>query len=369
MTAPVSPEQIDGPWLSATLGQGEIVGVSGQSIGTGQVGENVRFHLTWADADDGRAADDTGTGEIGRPATVVGKFPSSSETSLAAAHQTGVYVTEVGFYRDLCSEVTIRTPEVYHVGFDEGSGRFSILMEDIAPAEQGDQLAGTDSEIAEMVVDEAVGLHAPTWGRAEELAKLSWLDLPTIESARERSGLHRHFFPGFAERYRSVLSAEDMEVGNELVAKLDVLLDAQFDGIAPSEWCLTHGDYRLDNMLFGLGDSAPPITVVDWQTCRIGSGPSDIAYFCGAGMDPATRALYESPLVDRYVAGLVAAGVDADRDELWYRYVLGSASGYLMAVIASQIVEQTERGDAMFCAMAAGHAEQMRHLNLFDLIS
>ena len=42
--------------------------------------------------------------------------------------------------------------------------------------------------------------------------------------------------------------------------------------------------------------------------------------------------------------------------------------GYLMAVIASQIVEQTERGDEMFIAMASRHATQMADLDVADLL-
>ena len=53
-------------------------------------------------------------------------------------------------------------------------------MEDVAPARQGDQLTGCSVEHAEMVIDEAVGLHAPTWGRGLELAeRIEWLIAPS----------------------------------------------------------------------------------------------------------------------------------------------------------------------------------------------
>ena len=42
-------------------------------------------------------------------------------------------------------------------------------------------------------------------------------------------------------------------------------------------------------LLFG-SDAAPPVTVVDWQTLAVGTGPADVAYFCGAGLLPAERA-------------------------------------------------------------------------------
>ena len=53
-------------------------------------------------------------------------------------------------------------------------------------------------------------------------------------------------------------------------------------------------------------------------------------------------------------------------DDVWDGYVLGTAGGYLMAVIASQIVEQTERGDDMFVTMATRHAAQIVDSGLLD---
>jgi hypothetical protein len=120
--------------------------------------------------------------------------------------------------------------------------------------------------------------------------------------------------------------------------------------------------------LFGVVDGAPPVTVVDWQTTTIGIGPADVAYFVGAGLVPATRAEHERALVGRYAAGLRAAGVDVTDDAVWTAYVLGSAGGYLMAVIASQIVEQTDRGDDMFVTMATRHASQIADCGLLDLL-
>ena len=64
------PDGIDGRWLSSALGEvgigggADIVAVTATSIGTGQVGHNVRFTLTWSDDDPSL------------PGSVVGKFPS-----------------------------------------------------------------------------------------------------------------------------------------------------------------------------------------------------------------------------------------------------------------------------------------------------
>ncbi len=131
-------------------------------------------------------------------------------------------------------------------------------------------------------------------------------------------------------------------------------------------WCIVHGDYRLDNLLFGSPPASPELTVVDWQTVSIGIGPSDVAYFCGAGLVPDLRERVERDLVGRYAAGLRRAGVDISDDAIWEAYVLGSVGGYYMALLASQVVEQTERGDEMFAVMAERHAAQMRAVGLLD---
>lgn len=351
---------VDAGWLTAILhragiGAGrEIVAVDRRSIGTGQVGDNVRFRLAWDEPSDGL------------PATVVGKFPSQSEVSRQAALATGTYVREVGFYRDLQASVSIRTPSVLHVGWDAATHDFVVIMEDISPAEPGDQLVGCTVAAAELVVDAAVGLHAPTWGAAAELAHLDWLSVPSAERTEQMSGLVQLLWPGFEARYRGRLHDADLALGAALVERYRRWAEQTAEWAARAGgWCVVHGDYRLDNVLFGSAN-APAVTIVDWQTVTVGIGPADIAYFCGAGLLPPVRAAHERALVERYAAGLAAAGVAIPADVLWEGYVLGSASLYVMAVIASQIVERTERGDEMFAVMAERHAAQIGDVGLLD---
>jgi len=353
-----SVDAIDARWMTRALGGlagGEsVTAVDAHPLGTGQVGENVRFSLTWSED----------RGDL--PATVVGKFPSRSETSLAAAAATDTYVKEVGFYRDLQTRVAVRTPVVHHLGDDVANLRFVLLMEDITPASQGDQLAGADVAHAELAVAAAADLHGSTWGLSGELAELEWLDAPSEQRVRDLSALYRMLSPGFVERYREDLDADDLDLAPWLADRFESWLTA-IDASTP-ESCLVHNDFRLDNLLFGTGDDAPPITVVDWQTVGIGSGPVDVAYYLGAGLLPAERAVHEHRLVATYAAHLGRHGVTVTVDDVMPAYRLGSASGYVMAVIASQLVVRTERGDQMFVAMASRHADQMRTLDLAGLI-
>ncbi len=351
-------------WLTEVLagagigGGASITNMDLTSIGTGQVGENVRFGLTWSSDD------------AGLPATVVGKFPSQSDISRSTAALTGTYVHEVGFYRDLASTVAMCVPTVHYAAGDAEANDFVLIMQDIKGAVQGDQLGGCSIEQAELAVDEAAALHGPTWGATQALEALDWVVPPSLERSRGRADLYAMVFDSFATRYAEALSSDDIELGRTMADKIMLLAEATAGPDDPNAiddaLCLTHNDYRLDNMLFGIEPGAAPLTVVDWQTVSIGAGPTDLAYMLGSGLLPEIRVEHDERLVRRYVDALALHGVAVSFDAIWHRYVLGSFSGYLMAVTASQIVEQTERGDAMFVVMASRHAEQMRQLDFLD---
>ena len=160
------------------------------SIGTGQVGENVRFELTWTDDHESL------------PTSVVGKFPSTSEVSRATAVQLNTYVKEVGFYSHVQDSVTIRTPRVHALEWDETTHDFVLLMEDIRPARSGDQLLGCTVDEAALAIDQAVGLHASTWGRADRWSRHDWLGILSGDEQIEfRSQLFDLLIPGFLDRF------------------------------------------------------------------------------------------------------------------------------------------------------------------------
>jgi aminoglycoside phosphotransferase (APT) family kinase protein len=239
----------------------------------------------------------------------------------------------------------------------------------VALGEVGDQLAGCSPLAAEAIVDAAVGLHAPTWGRAEELLSHGWLTRPDATTFEMRVGAYRHLLPGFVERFSGRLGSEVIDTARWLGERLvDVALAYR------SPMCLVHGDFRLDNMLFDPSASASTgavsVTVVDWQTVGLGRGAVDVAYGLGSGLPPEDRRRVESSLVDRYVGGLSAHGVTGDEvaDAVRHDYRLGATSGLAMSVIASQLVASTPRGDEMFAVMAERHAAQMFDNDTADLV-
>jgi aminoglycoside phosphotransferase (APT) family kinase protein len=120
---------------------------------------------------------------------------------------------------------------------------------------------------------------------------------------------------------------------------------------------LLHGDFRLDNMLFDVRGGAEPIALVDWQTCAVGCGLTDIGYFLGCGIGSALRSPHEAALLDLYCAEMTRLGVPLTRTEIWDDYCIGALHGVSTAVFSAAFVVRTERGDANFLSMARGACE------------
>lgn len=135
----------------------------------------------------------------------------------------------------------------------------------------------------------------------------------------------------------------------------------------PGPGSFVHGDFRLDNMLFG---GPIPLVVVDWQTINIRNPIADIAYFLGAGLLPDLRCSNETQLLRVYHEALLAHGVtNFSFATCFLDYRRFSFSGLVMAVIASMLVVRATCGDDMFMVMANRHAQQALELDAEALLA
>ena len=185
-----------------------------------------------------------------------------------------------------------------------------------------------------------------------------------LASLRAGAGVLATLLPGFLERYHERLEPEHVRVAEAFVPRLATWFDQRRE-----PFTVQHGDYRLDNMLFGTAAGGPPLVVVDWQTVSWGPGLIDAAYFLGAGLQPDDRRRHEHDLLRRYWEGLRAGGAPAfPWERCWAEYRLYAPAGMLMAIGASMMVERTPRGDDMFVAMASRHAAQMCDLDSLALL-
>jgi hypothetical protein len=338
----VRPEQVDAAWMTAALGRaglpGRVVAVQGKRVGTGQVGLSVRFDLTWADA----PAD--------APATVVGKFAAADPVSREAGIRFGNYVREVNFYRELAATALVATPRCLHADIDAGidgaSGEFVLLMEDLAPAVQGDQTVGLTLPQVVLALDEAAKLHASHWGD-DALDATPWFFEGAAAPRTIDGAVVEGLWAGFRARYGDRVTADDVRIGDAIVRDFEKY---KFGYRGPK--CLTHNDFRPDNMMFGTPAGGRPVTVVDWQTLGYGCCMADVAYFLAGALPLEQRRANERALLQGYHARLCALGVTGyGFDALWRDYARYGFALFVMAFTASMVVERTPRGDEMFFAM------------------
>jgi ecdysteroid kinase len=335
--------------LAPHLDGAAITHVEQTPVGTGQMGDCVRLALTTD-----RPA--------GLPPTLVAKIPSTDETSRATGAALRSYEIEVSFYRSLLPTLDVRVPHCYHADYDPVTADFLLLLEDVAPACQGDQLTGCSVDQAAIAVNELPGLHAPRWGD-RALERLDWLHRNSEESGAFLATLISGMFPGFCDRYADRLDGDVVKLAERMTQGLRTLVADR-----PRPWTVTHGDYRPDNLLFGTTDDASPVVVVDWQTGVLGAGVADLSYLLGAGLVEDDRRSSERDLVRLYQDGMRARGVDLAWDELWDQYRRFSFGGLVMAIAASMLVERTERGDEMFITMARRHGQHALDLEATDFL-
>ncbi len=341
----VRPEAVSADWLTRVLQAGGVDavvrGFTAKNVGTGQIGESVRFTLDYL-----RAGDDA-------PATLVGKFPSPGDTSRATGVMLGNYVREVNFYRHLAPSALIATPRCFFADIDEATHEFVLMMEDLAPATQGDQLVGVTLAQAHAVLEEAAKLHASHWGD-DGLDDLPWLQGSKHAPSPVTKEMVTAVWAAFRARYGDRVSALAVEIGEAICATFG----APVEHLSPR--CLTHNDFRPDNMMFATPAGGRAVTVLDWQTAGYGTGATDVAYFLGGAVPFDVRRAHEAALLDGYLGKLKSLGVSGyTRDALLRDYAAGSFQLFLTAFFAAVMVNQTARGDDMFFVMLNGAAAQI----------
>ena len=304
----------------------------------------------------------------------------------------GAYRTELGFYLDLAHTVAVRTPTCHHAGIADDNATFVLLLEDLHPARQGDQITGATLAEAEDAVVNLAGLHGPRWCDPT-LLDLSWVSTVDEDGAAMLADAMVSAVDVFVERYAGRLDPAD----GPLLAEIAAVMGRWIVG-RPERFGPVHGDYRMDNLMFFPGsspDRSGGMAAVDWQTIGVGLPARDLAYFLETSLDPELRRVHERDLesgamsgddaslaqdnelvklvnriiVDAYHQALVDHGVTGySAEQCFDDYRYAALQGPLITVFGAAYGTPTERGDEMFLAMISRSCEAIRDLGTLDLI-
>ena len=334
------PQDLTAEWLTAAVGAGTVERFTTERIGTGQMSECYRVELgvRRRHRPDRRRSCSRWPPPIRRVGRRVLRWDCTNARcgSTPTSHHASA-----GPSRPATARRSTPRP-----------ASSTSLLGDAAPAVVGDEIRGATIEQARLAVAELGRLHAPLLGDAA-LADVEWLNRESPMNQALVAQLYAGFVDRYGDQHRTRASRRVRAVGRELRR-----IPASRRSRRHVVHGLVHGDYRLDNMLFGEANADRPLTVVDWQTVTWGPAMTDLAYFLGCALPDDVRRDNYDALLRAYHDALgpnAIVGLEDVRDGVRRQ----SFFGVMMAFVASMLVERTERGDEMFMVMLARHAQHV----------
>lgn len=363
LTIPRTPSDLTPGWLTGALRATKTITTSSVTsfdldadiaAGAGFMGQLARVSLRYDEP------------EPGAPTSLIAKFPTYGPENRVIADLFRMYETETRFYEEVAGKIELRTPRRYYSARAADSTDFILLMEDLAPAGVGDQVAGCSPAQAELALRELAKFHA-TWWESPALAELDWV-WPFNHPVRSQAavGAYTQSWGPFQQSFGERVPPSIIALGEEFPGRIPKLLDR----LTEPPLTISHGDYRLDNLFFATPEGGAPLAVVDWQIMAIGRGLFDVAYFMSGAMPPAERRSVEMDLLHMYHDILVERGVkgyDFDRCFLDYRTAALFCWQYAVVILGS-LDTANERGLALFTDVLDRFVATIVDLNAAELL-
>lgn len=229
-TIPRGPSDVTSAWLGSVLGT-DVRDVDITPIGTGQTGATYRASATYATDTD-------------LPGTFAIKLPAQDDT--VRERVALGYLSEVEFYTDVAEKVRIPVPGCFFSDISDTGVDFVLVLADMAPAVQGDQIAGCTAQEAGLAVEALAGLHGPSWCDSTWLG-LSAISMPKPGDEAAAKGLGDVSVMAAditIDKLGTRMSAEDRETLSAAMALVTPWLMAE-----PKRYALMHG------------------AIIGWTTC------------------------------------------------------------------------------------------------------
>ena len=188
----------------------------------------------------------------------------------------GFYRAEVRFYEEVAPRVDIAAPARVLERLSRRRPAASPSSSKTCPrsAEAGDMLTGATARAGDAGDRRARRPPGAAVGRpVDPRARLAARPHAPRECSSKRQAKGSQPFPRALRRLSRGRAGRRWSSGWRRRA------GEAFDEIWRPPFVVAHGDYRLDNMLFGTTADAPPVCVVDWQVARNAPPGIDLAVF------------------------------------------------------------------------------------------
>lgn len=295
------------------------------------------------------------------PASFIAKYPAKNRNNRSIATAYNFYEREVRYFAELAPLTTARCPATFIAQIDGDD--FLILMEDMGDYDEGNQTIGATLAQTQLALDELAKLHASFWG---ETSGINWI--PHVANSFHATNMQTlapmgwanmvsNFAPLFPDRFHD--KKEDF---------LSSIPALQAHANRPPV-TLAHGDFRMDNLLFGTKPEHQPLAIVDWQGL-IGRGMQDVTLLMGQSTQTNIRREHERALVQRYLDKLASQGVKGyGFNEAWddYRHTHLHNWAYT-SVVAGMLDVSNEETIAWVSKMIARQVATTEDLGLLELL-
>lgn len=229
---------------------------------------------------------------------------------------------EVTFYRAIAPAMTNPpVPRCYDAVFDDATGRFHILLEDLSETHfvLTTWPLPPNFDACERVVDAWARFHAGWW-RDSRLGN----GIGETFNADGYAAFVAKEFPHFVDRLGDRLSRERRERCEKMVAAAGRIAIWQWTN---GSLTLCHGDAHFWNVLYPKEGIAGGVNIIDWDNWRPSTGARDLAYTMAVHWYPERRRRFERKLLLRYQHELESHGIAGyDMDALWRDYRLAAIS-------------------------------------------
>ena len=241
-----------------------------------------------------------------------------------------MYANEVRFYTELRPHLTLQAPASYGGSFDETTGQFGVLMEDLSrrDARFPNAVDGVSLDVVRDLIKTLAALHAAFWNSARFNHDLAWV--PT----RTAGGM----FPVFDTIGLDIIldQVRKNTFKQDLLAPLGLPVEQQWDALWQAQalldagpQTLLHGDTHVGNTYVLPGEKGG---LLDFQLMVRGPWAHDTTYLLVTGLDVETRRKHEHELLALYREELQRRGViDAPSEaQAWRDYRLSVIWGLVI---------------------------------------
>ena len=352
MAIPASMANVSAEWVEECIGRGKLKNINlvPMGEGVGMMSSMSIIELEWE-------------GSTNLPSSLVLKLAAENETNRAVSQQFNLYLKEVSYYKDLAPRTTARSPRVYASEIDE-EHNFFLLMEDVSSYRMGSQVEGATVEECELCIDFLVNLHASFWN---QLNGISWL--PNMSGSDNAKNMALGCEAGWPQLQKifGKFVPDNIKAKRERYLEAIPSLQKQLDQHPKT---LIHGDFRMDNMLFGQAPEHDSLMVVDFQGPLKGNGIHDVGYLLSHSAKTEVRREHERNLIERYSSGLIDAGVkDYSFEKAWNDYRIGVLYSWTVAVvIAGTMDPANDRGFAWMSKMVERNGTAINDLDCLSLL-